>query len=129
MSDAGTPLPETSAIATPKPILVHFDVIEIIAAHLARRNIDPAISKPLNGRRFCRKQNALNVARDFEIVIEPLLFVRLGVNDRVVKREGGLLGDRFENDEIALGKGRAHRAVPEREHAHVLLAVKQRRRP
>ena len=63
----------------------------------------------------------------FKIVIEPLLFVRFRVDDRVVKREGRLLGDRFENDEIALGEGRARGAVAEREHSHVLLAVKQRR--
>ena len=61
-------------------------------------------------------------------MIKPLLFIRLRVNDRVVKREGRLLGDRFENDKITRGKGPAHRAVANREHAHVLLTVKQRRR-
>ena len=59
-----------------------------------------------------------------QIVIEPLLFVRFRINDRVIKRESRLLGDRFEHDEIARVKGRAHRAVANREYAHVLLSVK-----
>ena len=40
MSEAGTPLPETSAIDDAEPVVVHFDVVEIIAADLARRNVD-----------------------------------------------------------------------------------------
>ena len=61
----------------------------------------PLISKPSIGRRLRRQQDALNVARDLQIVIEPLLFIRFRVDDRVVEREGRLLGDRFEDDEIA----------------------------
>ena len=87
-----------------EPFVIDFDVIEIIAADLACRNIDSADFEAVDRRRLRREQNALNVTRDFQIVIEPFLFVRLGINDGVVKREGGLLGDRFENDEIALRK-------------------------
>ena len=87
----------------------------------------PVISKPSIGGGLRRKKDALNVARDLQVVIEPFLFVRLRIDDRVVKRESRLLGDRFEDDKIARGKWRAHRAVGHREHAHVLSAVKQRR--
>ena len=85
-----------------EPFVIHFDIIEIIAADLACRNVDPADFEAVDDGRFAGKEDALNVARDFEIVIEPFLFVRFRINDGVVKREGGLLGDRFENDEIAL---------------------------
>ena len=49
-------------------------------------------------------KNTLNVARDLEVVIESLLFVRHRIDDGVVERKGGLLGDRFEDDEIAFAK-------------------------
>ena len=88
---------------------------------------NPADLESFNGRRFCRQHDALNFARDLQVVIEPLLFVRLGVDDSVVERKGRLLCDRFENDKIALRKWRARRAVAEREHAHVLFPVEQRR--
>ena len=87
----------------------------------------PAMSKPsigggCEGRRMRWMSRAI-----CEVVVEPFLFVRFRINDRVVERESGLLGDRFEDDKIARRKGRAHRAVGDREHAHVLPAVKQRR--
>ena len=87
-----------------EPFLVHFDVIEIIAAHLARGHIDAADLEAVHRRRFCRQQDALNVARDLKVVIQPLLFVRLRVDDRVVEREGRLFGNRFEDDKVALRK-------------------------
>ena len=87
----------------------------------------PADLEAVDRRRFARKKDALDVARDLQVVIEPLLFVRFRIDDRVVEREGRLLGDRFEDDEIARRKGGARRAVGQREHAHVLLPVKQRR--
>ena len=85
-----------------EPFLVHFDVIEIIAAHLARGHIDAADLEAVHRRRFCRQQYALNVARDLEVVIESLLFVRLRIDNRVIEREGRLFGNRFEDDKVAL---------------------------
>jgi hypothetical protein len=82
--------------------LIDLNVIEIIAAHLAGWRINAADLKPINRRRFRWKQDTLNVPRDFEIVIESLLFVSHGIDDGVVKRKSGLLSDRFKNDEIAL---------------------------
>src|SRR5205807_8326281 len=93
-----------------EPFVVEFDVIKVIAANLARWDVHPANFKSVHLRRFRRKKDALNVARDFQIVIEPLLFVRLGINDGVVKRERRLLGYRFENDKIVLREWRAHSA-------------------
>ena len=108
-------------------MFVHPNVVKVIAADLPRRNVETGNFETGNGRRFFRKQNSLNVARDFEIVIEPLFFIRFGVNDGVVEGEGGLLGDRFEDDKITRREWRAHRAVANREHAHVLFAIKQGR--
>ena len=82
--------------------VVDFDIIEIIAADLSRRNVDSADLEAVDPGRFRRKQNALNITRDLKIVIEPLLFVRFRIDDRVVKGESRLLGNRFKNDEIAL---------------------------
>jgi hypothetical protein len=82
--------------------LIDLNVIEIIAAYLAGWHINAADLKPIDRRRFRWKQDTLNVPRDFEIVIESLLFVSHGINDGVVKRKGGLLSDRLKNDEIAL---------------------------
>src|SRR5260370_5218211 len=96
--------------ANAESFLIDFDVIKIIAADLARRHVHPADLKPTDARRFGWKKNALNVARDFKVVIESLLFVRLRINNRVVERECRLLGDRFKNDEIVLRKWRAHAA-------------------
>src|SRR3954454_7317593 len=67
---------------------VDLDVVEVIAAHLPRRNVETADFKTFYNRRFSWKQDPLNVARDFEIVVEPLLLVRFRVNDRIVEREG-----------------------------------------
>src|SRR4029079_16979706 len=58
---------------------------------------------------------------------ESLFFIRFRVNDGVVECEGGLLSDRFEDNKITRGEWRTHRTVANREHAHVLLAIKQRR--
>ena len=65
MIDAGTPLPETSAIATPSLSFVDCEVIEIIAADVARGNVDPADLKSRDNRRFTWQEDALDVARDF----------------------------------------------------------------
>src|SRR5205823_11532346 len=108
-------------------MFVHPDVIKVIAADLPGRNVDPGNFESGNGRRFFRKQNPLNIARDFQVVIEPLFFIRLGVNDGVVEGEGGLLRDRFEDNKITRREWRTHRTVANREHAHVLFAIKQRR--
>src|SRR5438045_9768275 len=107
---------------------VHQYVVKVMAAELRRWNIETGNLETGNVRRFFRKQNSLNVARDFEIVIEPLLFIRFGVNDGVVEGKGGLLGDRFEDDKITRREWRAHRAVANHEPANVLFALKQARR-
>ena len=87
----------------------------------------PLISKPsMTGASLGSRMRWMSRAIS-QVVIEALLLVRLRIDDRVVKREGRLLGDRFEDDEIALRERRARRPVAEREHAHVLLSVKQRR--
>src|SRR5439155_714273 len=59
--------------------------------------------------------------------IESLLFVRLRINNRVVKRECRLLGDRFEDDKIVLRERGTHSAVGKSEHPHVLFRVEKRR--
>ena len=69
----------------------------------------------------------MDVARDRQVVIESLLFVRLRINNRIVKRECRLLGDRFEDDKIVLREGGTHSAVGKSEHAHVLFRVEKRR--
>src|ERR1043166_3539452 len=102
------------------------DVIEIIAAYLASWHIKPADFEAINGRRFRREQDALNVSRDFEIMIQPFLFVRHRINDRVVESKGRLLGDRFENDKISLRKRRTHWTVCHRENTEVLVAISER---
>ncbi len=101
MIEAGTPFPRHRQSRRPSLFFIHFDVIEIIAADVARGNVDPADLESLDDRRFARQQDALNVSRDLEVMIEPLLFVRFRINDGVVERESRLLGDRFEDDEIA----------------------------
>ena len=87
-----------------KPFVIDLDVIKIIAAYLAGGHIKAADLKSVNGRRFGGKQNSLNIARDFEIVVESLLFIRHRVDNSVIESKGGLLGDRFKNNEIALRK-------------------------
>ena len=59
-----------------EPGVVHLEVIEVIAADMARGNIDAADFKSRDDRRFARQQDALDVARDLEIVIEPFFFIR-----------------------------------------------------
>src|SRR5438067_3850756 len=100
-------------------MFVHPDVVKVIAADLPRWNIETGNLETGNVRRFFRKQNSLNVARDFEIVIEPLLFIRFGVNASVVEGEGGLLVDRFVDDKITRREWRARRSVANRQPAHV----------
>src|SRR5262245_24563973 len=102
------------------------DVIKIIAAYLASWHINPADLEPIDGRRFRWEQDALNVSRDFEVVIEPFFFVRHRVNDRVVERKGRLFGDRLKNDKVSLRKWRTHRTVGQRQNTQVLLTILER---
>src|SRR5437773_4999565 len=99
------------------------DVIEIIAAYLASWHINPADLEPIDGRRFRWEQNALNVSRDFEVVIQPFLFVSHRINDRVVERKGRLLGDGFKNEKISLRKRRIPRTVRQCQNAEVLVTI------
>src|SRR5437773_11757038 len=94
-----------------KPVFINMNIIEIIATYLARRHIDAADLKSVNGRRFCWKQNSLNVPRNLEVMIESLFFICHRVDDSVVEGKGGLLRNRFENDEIALRKRCTHWAI------------------
>src|SRR5438094_2924787 len=64
-----------------KPVFINMNIIEIIATYLARRHIDAADSKSVNGRRFCWKQNSLNVPRNLEVMIESLFFICHRVDD------------------------------------------------
>ena len=109
-----------------KPFVIDMDVIEIIAAHLAGWHIDAANLKSVDGWRFGRKQNTLNITRDLKIVVQPLLFVRHRIDDGVIERKGRLLGDRFKNHKVALRKRRAHRAIREGEDTQVLFSVGER---
>src|SRR5437773_4391331 len=109
-----------------KPFVIDMDVIEIIAAHLAGWHIEAADLKSVNGWRFCWKQNTLNITGDLKIVVESLLFVRHRVDDGVIQCESGLLGDRLENDKIALRKGSAHRAIGKSEDTEILFSVGKR---
>jgi hypothetical protein len=87
------------------------DVIEIIAADLASWHVNPADLEAVDGRRFRWKQDALDVSSDFEVVIQPFLFVRHRINDRVIERKSRLLCNRLKNDKISLRKSRTFRAV------------------
>ena len=109
-------------------MIINSDVIEIIATDLASRKINTSDLEAGNNGRLIGQQTALDLPCNFKIMIEPFFLVGLGVDDRVVKRESGLLRDRFEDDKITLGKRRASRAVAECEDSHILFAVKQRHR-
>ena len=76
-----------------EPFVVYLNVIEIIATDLARGDIDAADFEAIDRRRLGWEQDALNIARNFEIVVEPLFLICLGVNDGVVERERRLFGD------------------------------------
>src|SRR5262249_10672494 len=102
------------------------DVIEIVAAYLASWHVNPADLEPIDGRRFRWEQDTLNVSRDFEIVIQPFFFVCHRINDRVVERKGGLLGDGFKNNKIGLRKGATLRTVGHRQNTEVLIAILKR---
>src|SRR5262249_42167979 len=102
------------------------DVIKIIAAYLASWHINPADLETIDGRRFRWEQDALDVSRDFEIVIEPFFFVRHRINDRVVERKTGLLGNGIKDDKISLRKRRTLRTVGQRQNAEILFAILQR---
>src|SRR5262249_25238860 len=110
-----------------KSLFINMNVIEIIAAYLASWHINPADLKAVDGRRFRWEQNALNVSGDFEVVIQPFLFVRHRINDRVVECKGRLLSDRFKNDKIGPRKRRTHWTVGHCQNAEVLLAISERR--
>jgi len=58
-----------------------------------------------------------------KVVVESLLFVRHRVDDGVIECKSGLLGDRLENDKIALRKGSAHRAIGKSEGTEILFSV------
>src|SRR5262245_20878700 len=110
-----------------KALFIDMDVIEIIAAYLASWHIQTADFEPIDGRGLRWKQDTLNVTRDFEVVIQPFLFVRHRINDRVVERKGGLLGNGFENDKISLRKRHTLWTIGQRQNTEILLAISERR--
>src|SRR5262245_51624522 len=99
------------------------DIIEIVAAYLASGHINPADLEPIDGRRFGWEQDALNVSRDFEVVIQPLFLVRHRINDGVVERKGRLLGNGLKDDKVSLRKRHTPGAVGQRQDAEILLAI------
>src|SRR5262245_40337349 len=102
------------------------DVIEIIAAYLASGHINPADLEPVDGRRFRWEQDALNVSRDFEVVVQPFFLVRHRINDGVVERKGRLLGNRLKHDKISLRKRHTLWTVGYRQNTEILLAILER---
>ena len=104
-------------------MIIHSNVIEIIAADLASRKINTGDLETSNDRRLIRKQAALDLTGNLEIMIKAFFLVGFGIDDRVVKSESGLLCNRFEDDEITLGKWRAGWTIAERENSHVLFAI------
>src|SRR5262249_43943678 len=99
---------------------------EVVAAHLVGGNIDAVDIETRGGWRFGRQKNALNVARNSEVMIEAFFLVRLRIDDGVVERESRLLGDRFKNYKITLRKPLTISTVRDTEHTHVLSAVLKR---
>src|SRR6266513_3137728 len=74
-----------------KPFVIDMDVIEIIAAHLAGWYIDAANLKSVDGWRFGRKQNTLNITRDLKIALRPPICVRRPIERGVIQRKRRLL--------------------------------------
>src|SRR6266480_4327202 len=109
-----------------KSLLIDMNVIEIITAYLASWHINPADLEPIDGRRFRWEQDALNVSRDFEVMIQPFLFVRHRINDCVLERKSRLLGDGFKIDKISLQKRLTHWIVSPCHNTEVLLAISER---
>src|SRR5262245_50641095 len=99
------------------------DLMVIIAADLSSQDIKLSNLKTIKNGWFRRKKNELHVSSEFEIVIQPLLFVGHRINDRVIEREGRLLGDGFKNDEISLRKRCSRLTVSHCQNTEVLLAI------
>jgi hypothetical protein len=74
-----------------EPVVVHPDVVEIVAADLACRDVNAGDIKAVDRRRLRGKKDALDVARDLQVVVEPFLLVRFRIDDSVVEGEGCLL--------------------------------------
>jgi len=122
INDAGTPLPETIRNRQAKAMVVHPDVVKVIAADLSRRNVETGNFEPGMAGDFPEAEFAECSRADFEIVIESFFFIRFGVNDGVVEGEGGLLGDSILKTTKSLGvNGAPFRPVANREHAHVFV--------
>ena len=77
-------------------VLVDPDKIEIIAADLLGGNIGKSRAvEPGDIRRDrCGQQHALDLARDVDLVVEPLLLAQLLVDLRILERIGRLVGNR-----------------------------------
>ena len=73
IKDAGTPFPETSAIAT-RSAFVDRDVIIVIATDLPSRDVDSADLVTVDLRRARRQEDPLDLVGDLKILVEALLF-------------------------------------------------------
>ncbi|MCR6657397.1 MAG: hypothetical protein NVV63_16660 [Opitutus sp.] len=98
------------------------DHIVEISAHLLRRRVTRIEIEPRDRRRIARQQHLLNTDRERQIDVH-LTFLDLHREQvGIVQRQRGLLGERFQEDEIVLGKRSAVGRVGHREHTEEALA-------
>ncbi len=105
---------------------IDLDEIEVIAADLLGRDVERGAVEALDLRRLAGQEDALDFARDLDVVVEPLLLRQLAVNLRVLQRIGGLVGHRLDQVEIGLAEGLALVAIGQGQDAELLLAVMER---
>ena len=72
-SAADVPLPETSAIEHAELPRAELEEVVVVAAHFARRFAEVRDVEAGDRRRRDRQQRLLNLARDAQLVVEPLL--------------------------------------------------------
>ena len=101
----------------PPMVFVDPQVIKIISADVPRGDVQSAhfISGDLG--RAGREEDALDFAGRFEVAVETPLLSGFEVHGFAEKREGGLLGDRFEHGKVVGTKGRAHWSVDHGQNA------------
>ena len=76
-SAAEVPLPETSAIRTPTRCVVERQEVVVVAADLARRDAQRGHRQARHPQRPVRQQRHLDLVRDAQLFLEPLLLGRL----------------------------------------------------
>ena len=125
---AGVPLPDTSAITSPRRPALQRDEVVVVAPDLEAGAAHRHHLESLDRRRGPREEALLDLAGDLQVAVLPLLLDAHAVRTRGLDRGLGLARQGGREVDVLLAEGPAARPLPHREEAAQPLPGRERHR-